>query len=218
MLKKFYHRHRARWDQLDQFLLGNPVLERGLVLAPIVVACTSVQNALLLSAAFSAITILTVFLTYFIPKKLPYTIRVIANAAIASLIFVPVYHILQKYWPEIVYNVGIYLPLIATNSLIVQKSESRYHRQKIPVMLVQLFTASIGFSAVAVMIGAVRELFGKGMLMGTPVKIIRFTAPALLLPCCGFILLGFLAAVLQKYRLHLEKPLRKPPHKENRHE
>lgn len=218
MLKKFYLKHRERWDLLDQFLLGNPVLERGLVLAPIVVACTSLQNALLLSAAFACITVLTILLTYFIPKKLPYTIRVIANAAAASLIFVPVYLFLQKYWPETVYNVGIYLPLLATNSLIVQKSESRYHKQKIPVMLIQLATASAGFAAAAVIIGSVRELFGKGSWMGTPVHAIAIPAPALLLPCCGFILLGFLAAALQKYRLHLEKPPKETPDKENRHD
>ena len=89
-MRNFYQKHRSRWELYDQFLLGNPILERGLVLAPIVVTCTTLANALALSAAFAVITIFTILFSYFIPKKLPYTIRVILNAAIAALLFIQV--------------------------------------------------------------------------------------------------------------------------------
>lgn len=208
-MRKFYQKHRARWDLYDQFLLGNPILERGLVIAPIVVTCTTLLNGFVLSAAFSIITILTIGLSYFIPKKLPYTIRVILNAAIAALIFVPTACLVRRFWPESIYQLGVYLPLLATNSLIVQKSESRYHRQKFSVMLIQLVTAALGFSAVAILVGAVREIFGKGMLLGKPLEGLSWTIPSLLLPFCGFLLVGFLAAFLQKFRFWMEKPAHK---------
>lgn len=205
-MRKFYQKHRSRWELYDQFLLGNPILERGLVIAPIVVTCTTLLNGLVLSASFSIITILTIVLSYFIPKKLPYTIRVILNAAIAALIFVPTSYLVGHFWPEAIYQLGVYLPLLATNSLIVQKSESRYHKQKFSVMLVQLVTAALGFSVVAVLIGAVREIFGKGMLLGKPLEGLNWTLPSLALPFCGFLLVGFLAAFLQKFHYWLEKP------------
>lgn len=217
MLRSFYQKHRRKIDRVDQFLLGNPILERGLVLAPIVVTCTSISNALVLSGAFAIITILTILITYFIPKKLPYTIRVILSAAVAACIFVPLSFWLRERMPEAVFSLGVYLPLLATNSLVVQKSESRYHHERLPVMAAQLFTASLGFSATALATAFVRELFGKGTLFGQPVEWVTRTAPALLMPFGGFILLGFFAALLQKFRLYLEKQPRKKGRKEDRH-
>ena len=217
MIRSFYQKHHRTWEKYDQFLFNNPILERGLVIAPIVVTCTSLSNALTLSAAFACITILTIAVTYAIPKKLPYTIRVILNAAIAALMFLPVSMAVRRWQPEAVYQLGVYLPLLATNSLIVQKSESRYHRQKFPVMLAQLATASLGFAAVAVLTGTVREILGKGMLLGRPIEGITWTVPSLLLPFGGFLLVGFLAALLQKFRLWMEKPPRKPQKEEQHH-
>ena len=63
MIRKFYQKHRATIEKYDQFLLNNPVLERGLVVAPVIVTCNSLQNACALSIAFAFITILSVFLT-----------------------------------------------------------------------------------------------------------------------------------------------------------
>lgn len=217
MLARFYHKHREKLEHLDQFLLGNPILERGLVLAPIVVTCTSMKNAAILSGAFASITILTILITYFIPKKLPYTIRVILNAAVASLIFVPLSMLILRWEPDALYSLGVYLPLLTTNSLIVQKSESRYHHERLPVMLIQLATACLGFAATAAVTGAIREIFGKGQFCGEAVSFVSHTTPALLLPFSGFVLLGFLAAALQKLRLHLEKPPRPKHPKEDPH-
>lgn len=214
-MRNFYQKHRSRWELYDQFLLGNPILERGLVLAPIVVTCTTLANALALSAAFAVITIFTVLLSYFVPKKLPYTIRVILNAAIAALLFIPTVYLVRGIWPEAVYQLGVYLPLLATNSLIVQKSESRYHQQKLPVMMVQLITAAIGFAAVAAIVGTVREVFGKGMILGRPIEGLSWTVSSMALPFCGFLLVGFLAAALQKFRFWLAKPMHKMKKEDN---
>ena len=209
MIRKFYQSHRETIEKLDQFLLYNPVLERGLVIAPIIVVCNSLSNACALSVAFSFITVLSVLVTYFFPTRIPYTIRVILNSMAASLLFIPAVLLLRKWVPEAIFNLGIYLPLLVTNSLIIQKSESRYHTEKFAVMLVQLLTAAAGFSAVACGVGALREFFGKGTLMGQPVDGALFTAPALLLPFAGFLIVGFLAAGVQKFRNFLEKPPRK---------
>ncbi|MGI5893237.1 MAG: Rnf-Nqr domain containing protein [Candidatus Merdivicinus sp.] len=217
MLRRFYQNHRVKLEKLDQFLLGNPILERGLVLAPVVVTCTSLWNALFLSASFSIITVFTICITFFIPKKLPYTIRVILNAAIATFLFIPLSLLIRQKWPEMILSLGVYLPLLATNSLIVQKSESRYHHESFPVMLIQLLSACLGFTVTAFLVALVRELFGKGTLFGIAVNGIQITTPALLLPFCGFLLLGFLAAILQKIRLYLEKPPRRKQRKETHH-
>ena len=69
MIRRFYQNHRATIEKYDQFLLNNPVLERGLVVAPIIVTCNTLGNACALSIAFAFITLLAVALTFFIPRK-----------------------------------------------------------------------------------------------------------------------------------------------------
>ena len=69
MIRRFYQNHRATIEKYDQFLLNNPVLERGLVVAPIIVTCNTLGNACALSIAFACITLLAVALTFFIPRN-----------------------------------------------------------------------------------------------------------------------------------------------------
>lgn len=216
MIRRFYQNHRATIEKYDQFLLNNPVLERGLVVAPIIVTCNTLGNACALSIAFAFITLLAVALTFFIPRKIPYTLRVIVNAILASLLFIPAVLLLQRFFPESIFNLGIYLPLLVTNSLIVQKSESRYHQEKFSVMLLQLLAAAAGFALAACLVGGFREAFGKGTLMGRPLEELSFTIPALSLPFAGFLIVGFLAAGLQKLRNFLRRPV--PKKEDDRHE
>ena len=56
MLRKLYQKHRTTVNKFDAVLLNNPVLERGLVIAPVIVAANSLKNALSLGVAFAIIT------------------------------------------------------------------------------------------------------------------------------------------------------------------
>ena len=65
----FYERHKSVLQKIDGLFLGNTVLERGLVVAPVIVVSTSLKNSLTIAIAYAIITFLTVFCTSFLPKK-----------------------------------------------------------------------------------------------------------------------------------------------------
>lgn len=202
-MSNFYAKHRYAFDKTDGLFLGNTVLERGLVVAPVIVAATSLKNSAVLAIAYGIITFFTVFFTSFVPKKLPYTIRVIIYVVFASLIYIPTEFLLEQLFePLAIYNVGIFLPLMVANSLIVRKSETRFFVQKKGAMLVDLLCSVIGFMWVICLVGAVRELLGNGTLWNVPI-LEDFAVPGLLLPFSGFILIGFIAAGFQKFRNHV---------------
>ncbi len=198
MLRKFYQEHRSTVNKFDAVLLNNPVLERGLVIAPVIVAANSLKNALSLGVAFAVITFFTIAISYFIPKGIPYTIRVIGNAIIASLLFIPSTMLVERMLPGSTQNLGIYLPLLVTNSLIIQKSESRFHKMKYPSMLLQLLCNTAGFFLVVTVVGSIREILGNGSIFGVSIEGFPFKAPIFLLPCMGFMLVGFFAAGVKK--------------------
>jgi len=213
MIRKLYQENRTFLNKFDAVLLNNPILERGLVIAPVIVAANTFKNGISLSIAFTVITFFTILIAYFIPKNIPYTFRVIGNAAIAALLFVPAAMLVEKLIPGSVQNLGIYLPLLATNSLIIQKSESRFHKMDFVSMLLRIFCNCIGFSIVALAVSLIREIMGNGSIFGNPIAGFTLKVPAFLFPFMGFILVGFLAALVKQLVFFLNS---KPKEKENK--
>lgn len=205
-MRRFYQKHRQQISRLDDILLQNPVLERGLTIAPVIVAGNSMKNGLALGIAFCLITGITVALTRLVPRTIAYTFRVILNALLASVVFIPTAILVETLFPGVLFHLGIYLPLLVTNSLIVQKSGSRYHATTAKEMFWQLSCTMIGFFLVIVLISGIREILSYGTFLGKSVKWIHFTVPAAALPFGGFILTGFLAALVQAMRSWLDVP------------
>ena len=200
MLRNFYQKHREQIDRFDGLLVNNTVLERGLVIAPVVVMANTAENGLILGLGFVLITFFGVLLASFVPKFFPYAIRVILYVLLACLLYIPVAWLLQFWFAEAVARVGIFLPLLVTNSLIVTKTETRFLRKKRLPMLLDVLCHTLGFFLVIVVVGALREVLGSGTFLGEAVGGGLY---ALTLPFGGFILLGLLAAALQRFRLYL---------------
>lgn len=211
MRRTFYQRHRRTIERTNGLFFANPVLERGLVLAPVVVASYNCVNSLILGISFFCITFFTVLVSSFIPKKIPYTIRTTLYTLIACAFFVPTAIWMEQMFPQTVFRIGVFLPLLAANSLIVVKSESRFHKHRLGRMIVDLFCHCLGFFWVILLVGGIRELVGSGTLFGFPIQG-AFTVPAALMPFSGFILVGLLAAAVRRIKFSLEHPAqrRKP--------
>lgn len=192
-------------EKLKDLLYANMVLERGLLVAPVVVMAYNLKNAAALALAFALITFVTVVFASFIPKKIPYAVRVIFNVVVAALMFIPAALAVDQIQPGLVYKLGIFLPLLITNSLVIQKSETRF--RKIPTkrgMIIDLIGHIVGFAIVICLVGALRELFGSATLWGREVGSFQ-TAPALLLPFSGFLLIGMLAALVNWLKARRER-------------
>ncbi|MEG0895359.1 MAG: Rnf-Nqr domain containing protein, partial [Oscillospiraceae bacterium] len=153
MKKTFYLRHKSFFDKFDGLFLHNPVLARGLVVSPVIVASYSLKNSMILGIGFMIITFFTVIISSFISKKIPYTVRIILYTLIASIIFIPTAMLLDYIYPDSIFKLGIFLPLLIANSLIGVKSESRFHKHKKGEMVLDVLCNVIGFFAVIVAVG-----------------------------------------------------------------
>ena len=105
MRRTFYQKHKAGFDRFDGLLLTNPVLERGLVLAPVIVASLNCKNSFILGVSFLLITFFTVLLSSFISKKIPYTIRIILYALIACAIYIPTAMLMDFWFPNTLFSI-----------------------------------------------------------------------------------------------------------------
>lgn len=205
MRRNFYQRHKKSLEQFNGLFMTNPVLERGFVLAPVIVASYNCQNSLILGLSFILITFTTVLLSSFISKKIPYTVRIILYTLLACGTFVPTAMLMDYLFPQTLFQLGVFLPLLVANSLIVVKSESRFYKHRRGYMAIDVFCHTIGFFIVIILVGMIRELIGSGTVFGVSVQQ-GFLVPAMLMPFSGFILVGFLAALAKRLKNAIENP------------
>ena len=181
-------------------VLGDNIVLSGLmVISPVIICGDTLKNAVALIYAFSAITFLSVLISSFVPKKLPYTVKVIIYALISALVYIPVKLAAQEFYPESIERIGIYYPLLAVNSLIVFQTEAKFFRMKITDMIISLINCIAGFDIVMLITGFLRELFAYGTINSRIVDVNTLIG-GLSQPFGGFIFLGLMCGVYRFIR------------------
>lgn len=183
----------------DGLISDNTVLSSLMVISPVIVCANSVQNAIALIYAFSAITFISVLIGSFVPKKLPYAAKTVIYAIISSIVYIPVKTAAQEFFPEVVTRVGIYFPLLAVNSLIVLQPQTKFRSMKRTQMIPALVFYILGFDAVILVTAFLRELFASGTIAGRVVDMDTLVS-GLGMPFGGFIFLGLLCGLYRAVR------------------
>ncbi len=181
---------------LQGLTVQNPVFAAGLGIAPAVFMSTALSDALTYAAFFSAVTFAAIIISSFIPKKIPYALRIIIYTAIAALVYIPVYIVLADKLPAGTEKLGIFLPMIPAGQFIVSAAELRYFRMSKREMTASVISEIIGFDCALILLGAVRELFSTGGISGELYGI-DAVIPILGAPCGGFILIGLAGALIR---------------------
>lgn len=180
-------------------LSDNTVLSACMVISPVIMCGDTLQNALALVYAFSSITFISVLVSSFVPKRLPYTVKIIIYALISSLVYIPVRLAAQEFYPSSIERIGIYYPLLAVNSLIVYQTELKFFRMKKGRMIGSLVFHILGFDTVMLITGLVREILAYGTINGQMVDMDTLMS-GLAQPFGGFIFLGILCGIYRKIR------------------
>jgi electron transport complex protein RnfE len=182
-----------RFAHHDRIFLNNPVVMLGMGLAPLVVMATSGRNALMLAAAvvllLTPTRVLASLLLRWEKRLLP---RSISYFVIAAAVYFGAYQLLERLFGTELLTLGIYLPMLCAEPLIVYRAGSR------PEPLRKAFSkgvrVTVGYVLVLLILGCVREAMASGTVFGH-----AFAAggclPMASMPAGGFILLGVLCAV-----------------------
>ncbi len=183
----------------DGLLADNTVLSSCMVISPVIICGDTLRNAEALAMAFTSITLLSVLISSFTPKKLPYAVKIIIYAVISSLIYIPVRMAAQEFFPGIITRIGIYFPLLAVNSLIVVQTETKFFRMKRLKMIPTLLFYVAGFDAVIIITAFIRELLAYGTINNRMVDADTLIS-GLSQPFGGFIFLGLLCGLYRALR------------------
>lgn len=179
-------------------LIKNPLLFEAIGLCPVVAIATSLNSALFLALITAVEMVVCEVLASLLLKNVRRYWRVALYVLFGVGIIFPITYITSRFFPQMSINLGVYLPLMAVNSLIALHCERVAVKRSVKDSLVDALSASISYGVVAVLVGIIREILANGTIMGfelnTPVKF-----SALNMPFGALILLGFMAAILKGF-------------------
>lgn len=176
--------------------IHNPVLIQAAGLCAIVAVATTLKTAVLLAAAFFPVLIITQVFACLALKKVPRWIRVAIYLLIGTAIIAGIIYAIDTFVPEISLGAGIYLALTAANSIIALHCEKLAVKTDLRHAFFDSVATALGYAAVIIPVGALREMIGSSTIWGANIKI-PMTYPAILMPFGGFLVLAFFAAALK---------------------
>lgn len=131
----------------------------------------------------------------FIPDKVRIPVFIVVIASFVTIIELT----MAAYLPELNDQLGLFIPLIVVNCLILGRAEAFASKKKLGESIVDGIVMGLGFAFALTLLGAVREILGFGSIFG--VKFVAEEASTMLLfilPPGAFISLGFLTAFINK--------------------
>ncbi|SFI31294.1 NADH:ubiquinone reductase (Na(+)-transporting) subunit D [Jannaschia pohangensis] len=195
------------WRVLTEPLVRqNPVTLQILGICSALAVTTTLATAFTMAASLTVVLTLAAGLVSVIRHHIPDTIRLIVQIVIIASLVIVIDQILQAYFAEISRALSVYVGLITTNCLVLGRTEA-YARHNRPVAaMVDALGNGLGYSLVLILIGGIRELFGRGELFGARVLPLSesggwFTPLSLmLLAPSAFFLLGLLVWAIRSWR------------------
>ena len=202
----------------EGLLIKNPVTVQLLGMCSTLAITTSLFNGIGMGLAVTVITICSNVLISALRKVIPNQIRIAAYITIIAGFVTIVDLFLQAYISALAESLGVFIPLIVVNCMVLGRAEAFASKNGILASAVDGLCQGIGYTVALVVVCVIRELLGSGTFGGgllgpggAGIQIIPqpFPAMQIVMPVGGFLVLGFVLAGSEKLMKHLEKKNKK---------
>ncbi len=186
----------------DGLLDNNPTLVQLIGMCPTLAITTSVSNALGMGVAVIVVLTFSNLFISLLRKIIPTQVRIAAFIVVISGFVTAVDLLIKAYFPEISKSLGLFIPLIVVNCIILARAEAFASKNSPLASVVDGLAMGAGFTCALVIIGFVRELLGKGKVFG--MTVIGNPARIFALPAGAFITLAFIVASYKAIRNRID--------------
>ena len=204
---------------MEGLLTKNPVTVQLLGMCSTLAITTSLFNGIGMGLAVTIITICSNVLISALRKVIPNQIRIAAYITIIAGFVTIVDLLLKAYIPALSASLGVFIPLIVVNCMVLGRAEAFASKNGVLASAVDGLCQGIGYTVALVIVCVIRELLGSGTFGGgllgpggAGIRIIpeQFPAMQIVMPVGGFLVLGFVLAGSQWLMKYLEnKPKKK---------
>ncbi|OIN98313.1 electron transport complex subunit RsxE [Candidatus Desantisbacteria bacterium CG1_02_38_46] len=180
-------------------LKENPVLVLMIGLCPALAVSSTVRDAFGMGIAATFVLVCSNIVISLLRRAVPHQMRIPIFIVIISTFVTIVDYVMAAYSPSIHHALGVFIPLIVVNCIILGRAEAFAYKNPVLHSTMDGLGMGIGFTLIIVLMGAIRELLGNGTILGSPVLGSGFE-PALImiLPPGAFLTIGFMMAIKKK--------------------
>ena len=185
---------------LNGIIFENPVLVLLLGTCPTLATSISAINGIGMGIATTVVLTGSNVVISLIRKLIPSKIRIASYIVVIATFTTIVQLLLQAYVPSLYDSLGIFIPLIVVNCIVLGRAGAFASKNGPLLSLVDGIGMGIGFTMTLAIMGLIREFLGAGTFFGIQVYPNEFAAMLMTMPCGGFLTLGCIIAAVQFIR------------------
>ena len=179
-------------------IIKNPLLFEAIGLCSVVALARSLKLALFLACVTIVQMIVCEVLSSLLLKNVKRYWRVALYVIFSVIVVFPIMYLTLRFFPNIAVNFGIFLPLMAVNSLIALHCERVAVKSDVKKSFIDAVSASLSYGVVAIILGFLRELLANGTIWDIELNL-PINIPVITTPFGGLLIIGFLAAALKVF-------------------
>ena len=191
-------KNKALNTVLNGILRENPVFALVLGMCPTLATTTSAINGMSMGLATTFVLICSNVVISLLKNLIPDKVRIPAFIVVIATFVTMVQLLMQAYLPAIYEVLGLFIPLIVVNCIVLGRAEAFAAKNNVGLSALDGLGMGLGFTLSLTVIGAVRELLGTGSLFGMNLYSETYGMLIFVLAPGAFIVLGYLMALVQK--------------------
>ena len=193
----------------------NPTFVLMLGMCPTLAVTTSAMNGLGMGLSTTVVLVLSNLLISAFRKIIPDGVRMPAFIVIVASLVTMVEFIMKAYTPSLADSLGVYIPLIVVNCIILGRAESYASKNPVLPSIFDGLGMGLGFTFGLTVIGIIREVLGAGQIFGVQILSLEWFTPITIFVMApgAFLVLAFLVAGMNVIREKMEAkgtPLAEP--------
>lgn len=194
----------------DGLLYKNPILVQLLGICATLAVTTSVKNGIAMGLSTTAVLVCSNLFISLLRKFIMKEVRIASYIVVISGFVTAVELLIKAFLPEINKSLGVFIPLIVVNCIILSRAESFASKNNPTTSVLDGLFMGLGFTAALICVSAIRELIGAGELLGFRILPDSYEPALIFIMSAGaFFTLAFVVAGVNKLLSELEKKHKK---------
>ncbi len=182
------------------FLKENPVFVLLLGMCPTLGVTSSAINGLGMGLATTFVLVMSNLVVSLVKNQIPDKVRIPSFIVIIAAFVTVVQLTMQAYLPSLYKSLGIFIPLIVVNCIVLGRAEAFASRNTLFSSVIDGLGMGLGFSFALVTLGSVREILGSGKIFNFTIYSENYVTLLFVLAPGAFIVLGYLIAIINRIK------------------
>jgi electron transport complex protein RnfE len=182
---------------VNGILKENPVFKLILGMCPTLAVTTAAENGVGMGLAATFVLVCSNLVISLLKNFIPEKVRIPGFVVVIATFVTIVGRLMEAYLPDLNKSLGLFIPLIVVNCIILQRAEAFASKNSVWDSVLDGLGMGLGFTLALTVLGSIREILGAGTWFGMQVMPSSFSpAVIMILPPGAFITLGLLLALL----------------------